>query len=167
MPKRPIQIKVKFETAKFNRMLMTKVIPSSRLAARDIIRMAALEVLSRTIKCWPVDTGRSRAAWLASFDAAQLKSGGGLLSFSSKGSSPAAIAEGRALGSYEETATLHGLSAKITNAVGYAPMLEAGWSKQAPSGCLRRAMSGMRREIGKSPMVRRFIKGLKGVRHTI
>ena len=166
MPKPPIQIKVNLETDKFNQMLMTKVIPSARPASETIVRTAVLEIMTRVLKTWPVDTGRSRGAWLAVFDHAQAKLGGPGLSPPQKGN-PSAIAEGRAKGLYEERQGVRGFNAKLVNGVDYAPSLEGGSSTQAPTGSLRNAMSSMRREIGKSPMVKKFVKGLKGVRHTL
>ena len=166
MPKPPIDVKVKFETEKFNRMLRAKVIPSSRLAGRDVIRTAALEVLNRTIKCWPVDTGRSRAAWSAVFDLAAARADVLAHRWQERGN-PLAIAQGRRKGEYKEQETLKGFTATLVNGVDYAPALEGGSSTQAPTGCLRNAMSVMRREIGRSPMVRKFIIGLEGVKPSL
>ena len=53
---------VALETNKFN-MALQKVIMSVGESVETVVRTAALELMRRTMKGWPVDTGRSRASW--------------------------------------------------------------------------------------------------------
>jgi len=152
------RIEVIFETAKFNNLLRNVVLPSAPASAGDVIRMTALELMKRVMRAWPVLSGRSRAAWFPIFDHL------GKASPPSKGNDPAAIAEGRRLGSYKETKTAHGLTAEMVNRVKYAPALEAGWSKKAPTGAVRNSMRAMMVDVQKGDVTSAFIRKLKGVR---
>ena len=88
-----------------------------------------LELLTRTVRKTPVDTGRAKGNWLVSFgvpdpmtDITNLDKNGG-----------ATISEGaNKLGTYPDTLPV----VYIQNNLPYANRLENGWSGQAPQGML-------------------------------
>lgn len=138
------------ETQRFTEAIRHRLLPMAKKANSDSLMAVALKWLELIFKGWPVDTGRSRAAWAALY----AKHG---IPFIPKGNSPAAIADGQAQGASEEQ--LRGVKQyiKMINGVVYSPFLEAGFSGQAPAGVLRVTMRQMRREIDRE-YKRRFGK---------
>lgn len=157
MPK-GIQLKIKLETARFNRALAREVIPSAKVSAKDVIRTTSLELMGLTMGCWPVKSGRSRAAWRPIFLSL------GVPPPLPKGNNARAQLEGQKAGRYIEKDSFKGFTAFMVNGVDYSIFLEGGSSGQAPTGCLRNSMQLMRRNIQRGKRRRQFMKGLKGVR---
>lgn len=89
---------------------------------------------------YPVDTGRSRAAWLP-----YLKKNG--VETNTMAIDAAAEAEGLALGTYKEVKATAKSSVTVTNSVDYTIYLEYGSSKQAPNGFVRRAYDIILKEL--------------------
>lgn len=75
-----------------------------------VIRKSAADIVAETAKQWPVDTGRSRAAWIA------------------------------AVSDAETTQSRSTVSITVTNPVNYAPFIEYGTINVAPGGHLQRAI---------------------------
>jgi len=127
---------MELETKRFNAFIRD-VMARSDAGASTVLRAFALKLIGRVIKGWPVDTGRSRAAWYVSIE--QL--GGIALGKDSP--------EGRAAGRYEEK--LRGMNKFIlmVNGVEYAVFLEMGHSVQAPYGVVRISMMQMRKALPK------------------
>lgn len=93
------------------------------------------------------DTGRARAGWYASTKGLGAP-------WSDEGSSSAAIAEGKAQGSYKEKLSGNERYIDLINNVKYILQLEYGHSKSAPYGMVRvnmRKLTGdkMPKEMGK------------------
>lgn len=103
-----------------------------------ILKKVAFDVLKEVIFRWPVDTGMSRAAWLASVE--KLGVGGAVRMKAVKTTKHDAEAKGRRMSSIESN--LHGSKQYILikNRVRYAIYLEYGHSSQAPYGAVRLAM---------------------------
>ena len=109
-------------------------------AARNaVVQQAAERVLADTIFANPVDTARSRAAWVAALE--QL---GGTPPAQWRGESPTAEAEGRALGTGTRQEDRDTTEIRATNDVEYVPFLEYGTRQMAPVGMVRRSLSGVR-----------------------
>ena len=140
------------ETGRFNTHIHNVLLPRARIANRDAVLAIALELMKRVMLRWPVDTGRSRAAWSTLLEMHGIPAVG-------KGSDQTAITEGKALGAVEEALNVPLPHITMINGVEYSPYLEAGSSGQAPSGALRISMREIRRETGKQ-----FQKKFKSVR---
>ena len=83
-----------------------------------VIRKSAMDIVAETAKEWPVDTGRSRAAWIAAVSEAEPE---------------------------QEKNTV---SITVTNPVNYAPFIEYGTVNVAPGGHLQRAIRIVRSDAG-------------------
>lgn len=102
------------------------------------IRAALFKVAELTIRATPVDTGRARGNWQASINKPILqtlkrndKSGAGRIK--------------RAQAVIDKVQI--GNTFFLTNNLPYALRLEFGWSKQAPTGMLRNAVSAVARAL--------------------
>ena len=82
-----------------------------------IIRKAAMDIVAETAKEWPVDTGRSRAAWIAAGQEA------------------------------DPTASQGHMEINVSNPVDYAPYIEYGTISRPPGGHLQRAMRIVRDDV--------------------
>lgn len=132
------------QTERFNAHIKNVLLPKARVSTADALLVVALELDRRIILGWPVDTGRSRAAWSALME----KHGAPLPA--TTGGDATAEAEGKALGASEEKLTGSKQSISLINGVDYSPVLEVGWSKQAPKGVVRQEMRRMRGEPQKA-----------------
>ncbi len=160
--RKPKQTETIIDTKAFNQMLMNKVIPSVKASGDNVVRTTALELIRRIMKTWPVDLGRSRAAWYPIFDAL------GVPQPISKGSDLAAQAEGKEKGVYRETSNSKGLLAEMHNGVDYSVNLEFGpHSQQAPTGTVRNSLMSLRGDMQKRKRHETFLDGLKGVRKAL
>jgi len=157
MPKEDIEAEIRVEAEAFNNLLRTVVIPSVPESEETVVTTIALELMRKTMKCWPVDTGRSRAGWRPIFTSL------GVPPPPPKGKSAVAQTEGEAVSSYRGKRGGGGFSAELVNGVDYSIYLEAGSSGQQPTGCLRNSMQAIRQEVGRGKRTREFIKSLKGV----
>jgi hypothetical protein len=103
-----------------------------------VIRGTLFGVASRIIKRSPVDTGRFRNNWQASVNSPAV----GVTSATDK-TGNAAVQESSALiNNFQIGATFY-----LTNNLPYANRLEYGWSKQAPSGMVRRTVAEIEQRI--------------------
>ena len=143
---------IHFETEAFNDHIRNVLLPRAKASSGDAVLAIALELMKLVMLRWPVDTGRSRAAWSVLSE----KHG---VSTMEKGGDQMAIAEGKTLGAVEEALDVPLPHIKMINGVEYSPFLEAGSSGQAPSGALRISMREIRMQTGKH--VRREFKDVK------
>ena len=118
-------------------LLREKEVPAAR---RDLSRRLMREVLRQTILRNPVDTARSRAAWVASLE--QL---GGTAPPGWRGPEPSASAidEGRGLQELTESQTHGETEIEARSGVSYVPYLEYGTRKMAPFAMVRRSLAEM------------------------
>ena len=101
--------------------------------ADALVRRIALEIWNEITKRTPVDTGRARAAWMASIDSPSTKN----------------FPEGTYAAPSEpdlSEATIKNLI-YVTNNVDYIQHLEEGTSKQAPAGMVRVTLAQVRAEL--------------------
>jgi len=105
-----------------------------------VVRKSAMDIVANTAREWPIDTGRSRAGWIASIsDPPQSNFKGGTV-------------QAAPFQSVKEGTTV---SVTVTNPVDYAPYLEFGYTKTtttgtisvAPGGYLQRASRLARADI--------------------
>jgi len=105
-----------------------------------VVRKSAMDIVANTAREWPIDTGRSRAGWIASIsDPPQSNCKGGTVQAAPFQS----VKEGTPV------------SVTVTNPVDYAPYLEFGYTKTtttgtisvAPGGYLQRASRLARADI--------------------
>ena len=89
---------------------------------------------------YPVDTGRSRAGWMPILDEHAIP-------YKPRGTSPTAIAEGKACSTFDAHPSQDEPSITIANNVEYTIELEYGSSKQAPDGCVRKCMTQLAAEM--------------------
>lgn len=110
-------------------------LPESR---RRLVQDATREALQRTIEMNPVDTGRSRAAWVAA-----LTQAGGSPPPGWRGPHPqgGAIAQGASLGGLEPSDEGDTTSLTARNQVQYVAFLEYGTSRMSPFAMVRRALA--------------------------
>lgn len=114
-------------------------------ARREMVDEAIRAALRDTVEFNPVDTGRSRSAWVAAL--AQL---GGAPPAGWRGPKPqaGAIAEGASLGAAEAYDETDRSERAASNAVRYVPFLEYGTSRMSPFAMARRALRGVRQRAG-------------------
>lgn len=111
---------------------------------RQLVEHLARHALHRTIAHNPVDTGRSRAAWIKPLE--QL---GGPVPPGWQGPhpSPAAIHEGIQAAQLERRHDNHTTTIRISNAVPYITYLEYGTHRTAPRAMTRRAIHETRQQL--------------------
>lgn len=99
--------------------------------ADALVREVALAVDATVVIATPVDTGRARANWQVNIDSPA----SGTVEAKDQ-SGQAAIAEGQAvIEKYKGNKSIH-----ITNNLPYIGRLNEGWSAQAPSGFVEKAV---------------------------
>lgn len=123
---------------RLRRLAHTRLPDLRRAAVEETFR----ELLSETIRLHPVETARSRAAWVAALE--QL---GGAPPAGWQGPRPTAEAEGRSLGRLHRHDGADVTDIAATNDVVYVPFLEYGTRRMAPFGMVRRALSRARRRL--------------------
>jgi hypothetical protein len=114
------------------RKLAQNAVPSAR---RQLVQDALAQTLQTTIELNPVDTGRSRAAWVSS-----LEELGGAPPADWEGPHPSATDEGRRLGHLSVADSADQSAASAVSAVSYVGYLEYGTRKMAPFAMVRRAL---------------------------
>jgi hypothetical protein len=107
---------------------------------REAVEETFRELLSETIRLNPVQTARSRAAWVAA-----LEQVGGTPPAGWQGPQPTGESEGRRLGVLRRHHEADVTDLAATNGVRYVPFLEYGTRRMAPFGMVRRALSRARR----------------------
>ena len=145
---------MRLESHRFNEFVRNRLLPAvTEEAVPDAVLAIALEVDAKIMEEWPVDTGRSRAAWSV------LLSNHGMPEPSGKTSeneSADAKEEGRSMGDAEESLRPSQPFVKLINGVEYAPWIEAGSSPQARRGVVRMVMRDMRKQF--APEVSKRVK---------
>jgi len=145
-------------TAAFNRHINTVLLPQAHGSVKQALRVIALELCKGIMVRWPVDTGRSRAAW-----SVYLRRNGvpspPLTGEQAAHKRGRAVTEGVRQGGAREALAGNKPFITLINGVVYAPWLEAGASKQAPAGAVRLAMVSLRKQTGDT-----FRTQLAGVR---
>lgn len=109
---------------------------------RDLVEATLRDTLTETVRLNPVDTARSRAAWVASLE--QL---GGRPPAGWQGPHPTAEAAGRAAGSLVREHSLDHSSAAAANAITYVPFLEYGTARHTPFAMVRTALARARQRL--------------------
>lgn len=111
----------------------------------QLLASVAQSILAETIQQNPVDTGRSRAAWVAPLE--QL---GGTPPQGWPGPHPneKALQEGQQAGSLERQQTESTTDLQVTNAIDYIAYLEYGTEKTAPQSMLRKAINKALQTLG-------------------
>ncbi|QDU78980.1 hypothetical protein Pla110_06840 [Polystyrenella longa] len=111
-----------------------KQIPEQR---RELAEDVARETLRETVEFNPVETGRTRAAWLVSL----LRLGGeSPVGWSSGRGDSFALQEGRAAGSLQEVESKNRSELRVRNGVEYINYLEYGTRNRTPAAMVRRAL---------------------------
>lgn len=115
--------------------VLQRTLPARR---QTLTQQLAQQVLHQTIQTNPVDTARSRAAWVAPLE--QL---GGTPPQNWQGPhpNPTAIREGAAASSLTQTQTDHTTTLTVSNSVAYINYLEYGTRQSPPQAMLRRSLN--------------------------
>lgn len=122
-------------SANLERFVQSRL-PEARL---EMVEEAARLALTETIRANPVDTARSRAAWVASLE--QL---GGVPPADWRGPHPTADDEGRGQAMLTQQHERDVTEIVAGNLVEYVPFLEYGTSRMRPFGMVRRALGRLR-----------------------
>ena len=147
------------ETERFNNHIRNVLLPKAKASAADAILTIALELDRHILVAWPVDTGRSRAAWSILL----VRHGGDLSMFNRAGSGTSEADrhkghnEGLRLGEAKEKLKGSNPTVELINGVDYSPWLEAGASQQAPQGVLRQAMQTIRKTTVAKEFKKEFV----------
>jgi hypothetical protein len=115
-----------------------------REARRDMVEEALRQTLGDTIRVNPVDTGRSRAAWVSA-----LRQLGASPPDGWQGSHPdaGAISQGAGRGLLEIADEESRSAASAVNAVDYVGYLEYGTSRMAPFAMARQALLRVQQSV--------------------
>jgi hypothetical protein len=105
-------------------------------ARQELMRESMIESLQEIIMGNPVDTARSRAAWVSSLEGL-----GGSPPSGWEGAHPTAIAEGRGRGKFSLQDSQGQTRVTADNSVDYVALLEYGTSRSAPYAMVRRALT--------------------------
>ena len=106
------------------------------------IRATLFEVSTAIIKDTPADTGRARGNWQASIGRGATKE----IAVNNQRSG-----EAKAIAEVDQTVSVAvGDLYYLTNNVPYIERLEFGWSKQAPSGMVRKNLQNFNRLLAKN-----------------
>lgn len=114
------------------RRFVSATLPQRR---REAVESALRETLAEVIVLNPVETARSRAAWVGS-----LEELGGTAPANWQGPHPTQDAEGRTAGRLIRQHEPDTSSVSASNAVSYVPLLEYGTSRLSPFAMARRAL---------------------------
>jgi hypothetical protein len=111
---------------------------------REVVDHVARNVLGETIARNPVDTGRSRSAWVAG-----LEHLGGIAPPGWHGDTPntAAIAEGAAAADVAQPESRHASEAIVTSGVEYVRYLEYGTRSMSPFAMVGRSLADASRHL--------------------
>lgn len=142
----------KVETKNFNRHIK-QFIKKSDLSISIILRKFAFDLLKKIIQKSPVDTGRSRGAWLISMEKLSEKDSKMKQPFVRRNYPNYSMKEeqrGRGEGRLRDRSKMPFIKyITIINKVPYVIRLEYGHSRQAPFGMIRISMRELRK--GKLP----------------
>lgn len=106
-----------------------------------VIRKSAMDIVAETAREWPVDTGRSRAAWIAAVSDPPTANYAG----NREKNIPGGVVVADSLKTKSESGNF---SITVTNPVNYAPFIEYGTVNVAPRGHLQRAIRIVRTDAG-------------------
>ena len=121
------------------RALQSEALPELRQQA---VEETMRETLVDIIRLNPVDTARSRAAWVNALE--QL---GGIAPAGWQGPHPTEEHTGRSLGQATQQDDRDQTAVAAVNAVDYVPLLEYGSRRTAPVGMVRRALQAARQRL--------------------
>ena len=119
--------------------LSNETLPQRR---QELIQQAMREGLAHIIETNPVDTARSRAAWVRSLEQLGATPPPGW-----QGPHPSEIEAGRKRGRLQTAQSDSTSECIATNSVEYIPFLEYGTSKMAPFAMVRRALTTIERRL--------------------
>ena len=121
---------------------------SVKAGTKTVLRKKAGEIVRDAMRKHPVDTGQSRAGWSVGLEALGHKLEMPSISPTTKKPIlPTDVAKGRAQGGFDELKAKTKYAISVSNGVRHAVYLEAGYSKQAPRGFVRRALLIRRSKI--------------------
>lgn len=109
------------------------------------VRRAALAADTAVVLATPVDTGRARAAWLASINSIRERFD---VALDKSGTSTIADAQGIIDSWKLDAGTIF-----ISNSVPYIVPLEEGHSKQAPTGMMQHGIAAARAELRQAKLL--------------
>ena len=107
-----------------------------------LVNAILADVLTEVIELNPVDSARSRAAWVTSLDQLGFPVPPGW-----QGDNPTAISEGRGLGELVQVDSSDITERTAVNSVDYVRYLEYGNSRQAPHAMVQRALHHGRQRV--------------------
>ena len=128
------------ELRRFERGIADNIV-KTRVATDQVLREIIFALLQGLVIENPVDTGRSRAAWLAAGKAVKVK----VPNPPPPPGKPHVSITPEGFGKKRATSTF--ISYTITNGVPYIVFLEMGSSKQQPTGFFRRNVQRIRRNL--------------------
>ena len=113
-------------------------------ATGPAVQAAAISLLQEVIVTNPVDTGRSRSAWVAA-----LNDLGGTAPGGWQGPHPdaSALSEGASLGGAELVSSTGSAEVTLTNAVDYIGLLEYGGGGRPPRHMVRQHLAGALQDL--------------------
>jgi len=115
--------------------------PKLDAARADLVREAMIQALQRVIERNPVDTARSRAAWVNA-----LEELGGIAPAGWEGPHPTAVEQGRSLSELNWNEETSRSRISVTNGVDYVSDLEYGTSRKSPFAMVRTALIQVARQ---------------------
>lgn len=138
-----VSLRVEDRASERFRELAERDLPESR---RELVRDAMRETLSQVVRLNPVETGRSRAAWVRA-----LEQMGGEAPQGWKGprANGAAVSEGSRAAAVQQADEDSLTTAAATNSVKYVKYLEYGTSKMGAFAMTRRALLGVQQQVGR------------------
>ena len=139
-----VSVKVEDRASELFRELAERELPEAR---RDLVRDAMREALSQVVRLNPVETGRSRAAWVRTLEQMGGEAPQGWRGPRANG---AAIAEGSGAAAVEQADEESLTTAAATSSVKYVRYLEYGTSKMGAFAMVRRALLGVQQQVGRS-----------------
>ncbi len=131
-----IEFQVEGDAAERIRDLASAPLASAR---RELIHQAGIQCLQAIVEANPVETGRSRSAWVAALE--QL---GGSAPAGGEADGTVGVSEGRGQGQAELADDGQISHVKASNQVSYVPYLEYGTSKMAPFAMVRKSLLQLR-----------------------
>ena len=160
--KKAMTAEIKWKSKEFSSHIRKKILPQTGIAANDAVTIIALEVAKRIMLGWPVDTGRSRAAWRVIFEQESEVAPGLTSSQTTQGDNLSGRAEkqGRRQGKVRRAFTKKVHRMELVNGVVYAVWLEVGSSQQAPAGVVRKVLAEMQGKQG--PIYEEALKRVRG-----
>jgi len=108
---------------------------------RELVRRLSNQTLQGVVQANPVETGRSRAAWVAAGEQLEMQAPGGW-----QGNDAEAMRSGAAQGQGAERETEFSTEISLSNSVAYVPILEYGSAQMNPRAMGRRTLQQTQQE---------------------